>query len=108
MLKWAFNGASLDQGLLTEHFVLHTGRVQLLDTENSPVPVQVYAPGYQHTGNLVAVVVLVVNVYCAYIVFLVELFLYTDVIRVIWLSGSCAMLNIVHLVLFPICSAMTY
>lgn len=39
--KWAFNGASLDQGLLTHYFVLHEGRVQLVDTDNAPVPVQV-------------------------------------------------------------------
>ena len=39
--KWAFNGASLDQGLLTHYFVLHEGRIQLVDTDNAPVPVQV-------------------------------------------------------------------
>jgi hypothetical protein len=48
--KWSFNGASLDQGLLTDYFVLHQGRVQLVDTDNAPVPVQMYAPGYQHKG----------------------------------------------------------
>eukprot|EP00981_Chlorochromonas_danica_P003277 scaffold634_cov185-Ochromonas_danica.AAC.14 len=30
--QWTFNGASLDQGLCTHHFVLHEGRVTLLDT----------------------------------------------------------------------------
>lgn len=50
VLKWAFNGASLDQGLLTDYFVLHQGRVQLLDSEYSPIPVQVYGEGYAHTG----------------------------------------------------------
>jgi hypothetical protein len=29
--KWNFNGASLDQGLLTHYFILHEGRAQLLD-----------------------------------------------------------------------------
>jgi hypothetical protein len=48
--KWSFNGASLDQGLLTDYFVLHQGRVQLIDTDESPVPVQVYSKGYQHRG----------------------------------------------------------
>ena len=44
--KWSFNGASLDQGLLTDHFALHEGRVQLVDTEGSPAPVRRYGPGY--------------------------------------------------------------
>lgn len=39
--KWSFNGASLDQGLLTDYFVLQQGRVQLIDMDSSPVPVQV-------------------------------------------------------------------
>lgn len=52
VLKWAFNGASLDQGLLTDHFVLHTGRVQLLDSEHSPAPVLVYSADYAHRGEL--------------------------------------------------------
>jgi hypothetical protein len=30
--KWEFNGASLDQGLITHYFVLNEGRVQLYDT----------------------------------------------------------------------------
>jgi hypothetical protein len=31
--SWNFNGASLDQGLLTHYFVLHHGRVQLFDSD---------------------------------------------------------------------------
>lgn len=31
--SWNFNGASLDQGLLTHYFVLHNGRVQLFDAK---------------------------------------------------------------------------
>lgn len=31
--KWDFNGADMDQGLLTHHFVMTEGRAQLLDTD---------------------------------------------------------------------------
>ena len=40
--KWDFNGASLDQGLVTHYFVLTHGRIQLLDTK----VVRKYEPGY--------------------------------------------------------------
>ncbi|RYH11961.1 hypothetical protein EON65_38390 [archaeon] len=33
--KWEFNGASLDQGLLTHYFVLNQGRAVLLDEESA-------------------------------------------------------------------------
>lgn len=46
--KWSFNGASLDQGLLTDHFVLHEGRVQLIDTESAREPVKVYKGGFAY------------------------------------------------------------
>jgi hypothetical protein len=45
--KWSFNGASLDQGLMTDHFVLHEGRAQLVDTDSSPAPVRVYDANFQ-------------------------------------------------------------
>jgi hypothetical protein len=46
--KWSFNGASLDQGLFTDHFVLHEGRVQLIDTDNAREPVRVYQRGFKY------------------------------------------------------------
>jgi hypothetical protein len=35
--KWEFNGASLDQGLVTHYFVLHEGRIQLFDIKKTIV-----------------------------------------------------------------------
>lgn len=47
--KWEFNGASLDQGLCTHHFVLHEGRAQLLDSKVSTV----YSANYtSHTVDI--------------------------------------------------------
>lgn len=42
--KWDFNGASLDQGLLTHHFVLTNGKAQLFDFKE----VEVYDANYEH------------------------------------------------------------
>jgi hypothetical protein len=49
--KWSFNGASLDQGLMTDHFILHEGRAQLIDTDGSPAPVRVYDAHFQQRSQ---------------------------------------------------------
>lgn len=45
--KWDFNGASLDQGLLTHHFVLTHGRVQLFDFKDA----ELYDENYIHQSR---------------------------------------------------------
>eukprot|EP01034_Spumella_vulgaris_P031567 gene31567-38994_t len=45
--KWDFNGASLDQGLMTHYFILNNGRAQLLDGKTA----RIYTPQFKHTAQ---------------------------------------------------------
>ena len=45
VLKWTFNGASLDQGLFTHSFVLNKGNIQLFDVKDT----YIYSANYKYT-----------------------------------------------------------
>lgn len=45
--SWHFNGASLDQGLVTHFFVLNTGEIQIIDTNDT----KIYSSNYKFTKS---------------------------------------------------------
>ena len=45
--SWNFNGASLDQGLITHFFVVNRGEIQLIDTND----IKIYSSNYKFTKS---------------------------------------------------------